>query len=242
MAYYQDLVEIRRCVPSVCFPWVCPSVCVCVNVSDRCARCRAHFSQREEHQAIYTRSSGGALKLALCQLWNIMLMKGLWKVYEHNTEIIGDSHVRNTSRFHTKPRDPMLCPGGIWRPWRSRGVFEQTTGLIWCVMTGCCGPHELRYLRCPKVRYAVIYHNGGIYMDTDFLVLEARIEENRWELWVNGSYMAHLRYGRCTSVQIITSLSKGLGSCDWCAELGLGVVRGICKTRTGVMCIVAVRY
>lgn len=73
-----------------------------------------------------------------------------------------------------------------------------------------------------------------------------RIEENRWELWVNGSYMAHLRYGRCTSVQIITSLStslsKGLGSCDWCAELGLGVVRGICKTRTGVMCVVAVRY
>ena len=129
MAYYQDLVEIRRCVPSVCFPWVC--VCACVNVNDRCARCRAHFSQWEEHQAIYTRSSGGALSW-LCANFEISCW---WKVYEHNTEIIGDSHVRNTSRFHTKPRDPMLCPGGPGGPGAAEVFLRRLvwSGLSWLV-------------------------------------------------------------------------------------------------------------
>ena len=112
MAYHGILSRLggdqKMCAKCVLSLGVCVCVCACVNVNDRCARCRAHFSQWEEHQAIYTRSSGGALSW-LCANFEISCW---WKVYEHNTEIIGDSHVRNTSRFHTKPRDPMLCPGG----------------------------------------------------------------------------------------------------------------------------------
>lgn len=93
-----DQKMCAKCVLSlgVC---VCARVCTCVNVNDRCARCRAHFSQREEHQAIYTRSSGGAEKSWLCANFEISLeyhvdlyslwAHGWWKVdlvYEHNTE------------------------------------------------------------------------------------------------------------------------------------------------------------
>ena len=58
---------------------------------------------------------------------------------------------RNISRFRTKRPDPTSCPGSCVQ-WQLGGCSHVVPS---------------------KVRYAVIYHNGGIYMDTDFLVQEA---------------------------------------------------------------------
>ena len=184
-----NLVEIRRCVPSECFHWVC--------IDDRCARCRANFSQREEHQAIYTRSSGGksgsvpTFKYHAFSYWFCL-----------NCARYGVSDVRNTSRFHTKPQDRMLCPGtaSLALPGAAQ-MFLRRLGLSWLIavvhtaawMSTSQGP------LCSDL--SQWWHLHGHWL------LGTR-GENQWELWVNGSFALwalHINLNHC-----VTDVTDGL--------------------------------